>query len=218
MGIRNQEKFNYYSHLAGGIAAIVGTIYLAKLASSSASALITALIYGFSLVFLFSASTLYHIFKKEENELSFWRKMDRLAIFFMIAGTYTPICYFCMEGYWRWTMIAIQWGLVGFGLISQLFFPRAPRALYVLIYIVMGWATLFPLQQVLANMSLVEEVLLFTGGAAFTLGGLIYAVKRPRLVPGVFSFHELFHVMILIGGVLHYAMIYQVYFQIAASA
>jgi hemolysin III len=218
MGIRTQEAFNYYSHLAGGIAALVGTIYLAKVASGSASMLITALIYGLSLVFLFFASTLYHRFKKEDNELSFWRKMDRLAIFFMIAGTYTPICYFCMEGYWRWTMIAIQWGLVGFGVISQLFFPRAPRTLYVLIYIVMGWATLFPMQQVLENLSLLEEVLLFTGGGAFTLGGLIYAVKRPRLVPGIFSFHELFHVMVLIGGVLHYTMIYRIYFEIVAGA
>ena len=191
---------------------------MANVASGSASMLITALIYGFSLIFLFFASTLYHIFKKEDNELSFWRKMDRLAIFFMIAGTYTPICFFCMEGYWRWTMIGIQWGLVGFGVISQLFFPRAPRALYVLIYIVMGWATLFPLQQVLANLSLLEAVLLFAGGGAFTLGGLIYAIKRPRLIPGIFSFHELFHVMVLIGGVLHYAMIYQVYFEIATAA
>lgn len=216
--MRTQEAFNYYSHLAGGIAALVGTIYLAKVASSSASMLITALIYGLSLVFLFFASTLYHIFKKKDNELSFWRRMDRLAIFFMIAGTCTPICYFCMEGYWRWTMIIIQWGLVGFGVISQLFFPRAPRTLYVLIYVIMGWVTLLPMQQVLANLSLLEEVLLFTGGGAFTLGGLIYAVKRPRLVPGIFSFHELFHVMVLIGGGLHYAMIYRVYFEIAASA
>ncbi len=216
MGIRVSESFNFYSHLAGGIAAVVGTIYLAKIASHSASMLITALIYGISVVFLFSASSLYHVFKKEENELSFWRKMDRLAIFFMIAGTYTPICYFCLEGSWRWSIIAIQWGLVGFGVCSQLFFPRAPRMLYAVIYLGMGWVALFPMKQVLANMSLVQEVLLFTGGFAFTLGGLIYAIKRPRLVPGIFSFHELFHVMVLIGGVLHYAMIYRVYFEIIA--
>ncbi len=218
MKIRTQEAFNYYSHIAGGIAAIVGTFYLAKATSHSAPMLITALIYGLSSVFLFSASTLYHIFKKEENELSFWRRMDRLAIFFMIAGTCTPISYFCMEGYWRWSMIAIQWGLVGFGLISQLFFPRAPRTLYALIYIIMGWVTILPMKQILANMTLSQEILLFTGGAAFTMGGLIYAIKRPRLVPGIFSFHELFHVMILIGGVLHYAMIYRVYFEIATHA
>ncbi len=214
MGDKTQESFNYYSHMAGGIAAFIGTMYLAKLASHSMSMLVTAIIYSLCVVFLFSASTLYHIFKKEENELSFWRKMDRLAIFFMIAGTYTPICYFCMEGHWRWAMITIQWSLVGFGVISQLFFPRAPRTLYVLIYIIMGWATLLPLKQVLANMSLLQEVLLFTGGAAFTIGGLIYTFKRPRFIPGVFSFHELFHVMILIGGALHYAMIYRVYFEI----
>jgi hemolysin III len=188
----------------------VGTICLARIASHSASMLITALVYGISLVFLFSASSLYHAFKKEENELSFWRKMDRLAIFFMIAGTSTPVSFFCMEGNWRWAMIAIQWGLVGFGGISQLLFPRAPRALYAAVYIIMGWTILFPMKQVLANMSPLQAVLMFTGGGAFTIGGLIYAIKKPRLVPGIFSFHELFHIMVLIGGVLHYAMIYRV--------
>ncbi len=213
MGIRVSETFNFYSHLAGGIAAVIGTVYLARIASHSAAMLITALVYGLSVVFLFSASSLYHVFKKEENELSFWRKMDRLAIFFMIAGTYTPVSYYCMDGNWRWTMIAIQWGLVGFGVFSQLFFPRAPRMLYALIYLGMGWVALFPMKQVLANMSMVQEILLFAGGGAFTAGGLIYAIKRPRLLPGFFSFHELFHVMVLIGGVLHYAMIYRVYFE-----
>jgi hemolysin III len=216
MRIRTQELFNFYSHLAGVIAAIVGTIYLAKVASHSASMLITALVYCVSTVFLFAASSLYHVFKKEENELSFWRKMDRLAIFFMIAGTYTPVSYFCMDGNWRWIMIAIQWGLVGFGVVSQLFFPRAPRVLYAFIYISMGWAALFPMKQVLSNMSALQETLLFAGGIAFTIGGLIYAIKKPRLFPGIFSFHELFHVMVLIGGVLHYAMIYRVYFEIIA--
>ena len=214
MGLRAQETFNFYSHLAGVIAAVVGTVYLARVASHSASMMVTALIYGMSIVFLFSASSLYHVFKKEENEISFWRKMDRLAIFFMIAGTYTPVSYFCMDGNWRWTMIGIQWGLVGFGVISQLFFPRAPRTLYAFIYISMGWAALFPMKQVLANMSVSQEVLLFAGGVAFTIGGLIYAIKKPKLLPGVFSFHELFHIMVLIGGALHYAMIYRVYFEI----
>ncbi len=216
MRLRTQETFNFYSHLAGVIAAVVGTVYLARVASHSASMMVTALIYGMSIVFLFSASTLYHAFKKEENEISFWRKMDRLAIFFMIAGTYTPVSYFCMDGNWRWSMIAIQWGLVGFGVFSQLFFPRAPRTLYAVIYISMGWAALFPVKQVLANMSVSQEVLLFAGGVAFTIGGLIYAIKKPRLVPGVFSFHELFHIMVLIGGALHYAMIYRVYFEFIA--
>jgi len=211
MKVKTQELFNVYSHLAGMIAAVIGTIYLAIEASYSASALVTALIYGISVVFLFSASALYHAFKKQENELSFWRRMDRLAIFFMIAGTFTPVCYFCLDGTYRWAMIAFQWSLVGVGVISQIFFPRAPRTLYAVIYLFMGWSGLFTIKQVLANMSVSQTVLLFSGAGAFTLGGIIYALKRPRLIPGVFGFHELFHIMVLIGGVLHYAMIYGVY-------
>lgn len=211
MKIKTQELFNFYSHFAGMIAAVVGTVVLAIVASFSTSGLITALIYGISLVFLFSASSLYHAFKKQENELSFWRRMDRLAIFFMIAGTFTPICYFCLEGTARWAMIAFQWSLVGVGVISQIFFPRAPRTFYAIIYLFMGWSGLFTIKQFLDKMSVSQTVLLFTGAIAFTLGGIIYAVKKPKLVPGIFSFHELFHIMVLIGGVLHYAMIFGVY-------
>jgi hemolysin III len=210
---KTQESFNFYSHLAGVIAAVVGTVFLALVARYSASTLITALVYGSSVVFLFLASSLYHAFKKEENELSFWRRMDRLAIFCMIAGTSTPICYIYLDGPWRWSMMAIQWGLVGFGLVSQLFFPRAPRVLYAIIYFVMGGIALIPIKRMLACMTTVQGVLLFTGGLFFALGGLIYTIKKPKLVPGVFSFHELFHIMVLIGGGLHYAMIYIVYFQ-----
>ncbi|MBP7341655.1 MAG: hemolysin III family protein [Syntrophaceae bacterium] len=211
MKVKTQELFNCYSHLAGMVAAVIGTIFLAVVASDSASGLVTALIYGISVVFLFAASTLYHAFKKEDNELSFWRKMDRLAIFFMIAGTFTPMCYFCLDGAWKWSMIAFQWSLVGFGVISQIFFPRAPRKLYAVIYLLMGWSALFTIKQMLANMSASQAVLLVSGGLAFTLGAIIYAIKKPKILPGVFSFHEVFHVMVLIGGVLHYAMIYGVY-------
>jgi len=98
MTIKTQEVFNVYSHLAGALLALAGLVFILRVADASTPALITALAYGLSMVFLFSASALYHAFKKEENEVSFWRKMDRLAIFFMIAGTYTPICYFYLEG------------------------------------------------------------------------------------------------------------------------
>ena len=188
MKVKTQELFNFYSHLAGMIAAVIGTVYLAMVASRSASGLVTALIYGISVVFLFSASSLYHAFKKQENELSFWRRMDRLAIFFMIAGTFTPICYFYLDGAYKWSMIAFQWSLVGVGVISQIFFPRAPRKLYAVIYLFMGWSWLFTIKQILANMSLSQVVLMFSGGAAFTLGGIIYAIKKTKNTSRHFQF------------------------------
>jgi len=209
--IKTQEKFNFYSHLLGMIAAVIGTVFLVKEAVGSASLIATALIYGLSLVFLFSASSLYHAFKTKENELSFWRRMDRLAIFFMIAGSYTPVCYFFLDDDWRLPMIAIQWGLVGFGFLTQLFFPRAPRIIYAMIFLTMGWMLAIPMEQVLNAMTSVQSHLLIIGGIAFSAGAIFYALKRPLIIPGIFSFHELFHVMVLIGGGCHYALIYSAF-------
>lgn len=209
--VKSHEAFNFYSHLAGMVAAVVGTVFLVMAATGSASMIVTALVYGLSIIFLFSASSLYHAFKKQENELSFWRKMDRLAIFFMIAGSYTPVCYFFLDDNWRLPMIAIQWGLVAFGVCSQLFFPRAPRMIYAVIFLIMGWMLVFPMQQIIDSMSAHQVTLLFTGGVAFTLGAIVYAIKKPLMLPGIFSFHELFHVMVLVGGGCHYAMIYSAF-------
>lgn len=214
--IKPEERFNFYSHLAGMVAAIIGTVFLVNKATGSASLLVTALIYGFSISFLFLASSLYHAFKKKDNEVSFWRKMDRLAIFFMIAGSYTPVCYFFLEESWRLPMIAIQWSLVAFGFFTQVFFPRAPHVIYALIFLAMGWMLMFLLNQVLAMMSPMQSTLLFVGGGFFTAGAIFYAIKRPLMLPGIFSFHELFHVMVLIGGSCHYAMIYSAFSNAAA--
>jgi hemolysin III len=211
MAIRPHERFNFYSHLAGVGAAVIGTAALAFVAGYSAPTLATALIYGFCVIFLFSASACHHAFKKAEDELSFWRKLDHFAIFCMIAGTYTPVCHLYLEGAWRWSIIGVQWGLVGIGLLLQIFFPAAPRILTTSLYIVMGWIAVIPLRQILTAMTVGQAALLFAGGVAYTLGGVIYALKRPRLVPGIFSFHELFHLLVLTGAALHYALIFTAY-------
>lgn len=208
--VRTQEAFNFYSHLLGMLAAAVGTFFL-LLRADSTSLVVMAIVYGLSVVFLFLASSLYHAFKKQENELSFWRRMDRFAIFIMIAGSYTPVCYFFMEDAWVVPMLAVQWGLVAFGIFSQIFFPRAPRVLFAGIYLTMGWLLLIPIKQVLNAMDASQQTLLFAGGAAFTLGAIFYAIKRPLIIPGIFSFHELFHVMVLIGASCHFAMIYSAF-------
>jgi hemolysin III len=209
--VKSQEAFNFYSHLLGMLAAIVGTVFLVSNATGSLSLMITALVYGCSVIFLFLASSLYHAFKAQENGLSFWRKMDRFAIFIMIAGSYTPVCYFFLDESWRLPMIAIQWGLVGFGLFSQIFFPRAPSYLYAIIFLTMGWLLALPMKQVLSNMTVMQSYLLIVGGIAFSAGAVVYAIKRPVMFPGIFSFHELFHVMVLIGGACHYALIYSAF-------
>jgi hemolysin III len=214
--VKSEELFNFYSHLIGMVVAIIATIFLLYTASGSVSMVAVAAVYGFSVIFLLLASSLYHFFKTEDNELSFWRKMDRLAIFFMIAGSYTPVCYFFLDDDWRLPMISVQWALVAFGMLSQIFFPRAPRMIYAAMFLIMGWLVVLPISQILENMSENQVSLLFSGGVAFSLGALFYAIKKPLLFPGIFSFHELFHVMVLIGAGCHYALIYSAFSTVAS--
>ncbi len=216
MYIKTEESFNFYSHLVGVAAFAIGTVFLISVASGSLGCLLTSIVYGISGIFMFSASSLYHAFKKHDNEISFWRRMDRMAIFFMIAGSYTPVCYIYLEGPWRWGMIIAQWSLVGLGLLTQIFLPRASRVLYAAIYSLMGWLLIFNVRDILAVMPQIEIILLFVGGAAFTLGAIMYASKMPRLVPGRFSSHELFHIMVLIGVGCHYGLIYNAVFNVSA--
>jgi hemolysin III len=206
---KREELFNVYSHLLGTLAGIAGTVLLIIAAAGSTAHLLVVLAYGVSVIFMFSASSLHHMFKINENDNNLWHRMDRLAIYFMIAGTYTPVCFLYLEGGWRWTMIGIQWGLVLFGFVSQVVFPGASRVLYSVIYLVMGWLAVIPLHRLVEAMTAGEILLLVSGGLIFTAGGIIYAIKRPLLYPGRFSFHELFHVLILLGVVCHYLLIYR---------
>jgi hemolysin III len=166
------------------------------------------LIYGLGAICLFLASTMYHAKKQEENQINVWRKLDHVAIFFMIAGTYTPIAYFYLEGAWFWSIVGVQWGCALAGLFFKVFYLKAPRVLSPILYLLMGWMAVIPLNILWHQMPTVSFVLLFSGGAAYSIGAVMYAIKKPNPIPGKFGFHEIFHIFILIGAILHFLMIY----------
>ncbi len=209
MLLKREESFSSLSHLAGAALALVGTLVLA-LRSHSAALLAVALIYGLSMTFMFSASALYHAFKTEEGGTGFWRRLDHLAIFFMIAGSYTPLCWIHLTGGWRWSILGVQWGLVLLGLVFKLFFINAPRFIVTGIYLVMGWVAVVAVKPLLASMSAWNMWLFFFGGVFFSIGAVFYAIKRPNLVPGFFGFHELFHVFVVLGAGIHYLTVYRI--------
>jgi len=206
---RREELFSVFSHLLGAAAALIGALVLA-LRSQGPALLAVSLIYGLSMTFMFSASALYHAFKTDEGGRGFWRRLDHLAIFFMIAGSYTPVCYVHLSGSWRWGILGVQWGLVLLGVVFKLLFIGAPRAVVALIYLVMGWIAVIPLRQLLASMSTCDLVLFFGGGVAYSVGAAFYAAKRPNPLPGLFGFHEIFHVMVLLGAGIHYVAMYRI--------
>jgi hemolysin III len=205
--IRKQEKISVYSHLAGIFAAIAGSIYLLYAARSSAAHVAIAIVYGFSGILLFTASASYHALKQQENELSLWRTLDHSAIFFLIAGTYTPVCYVYLSGYWRWSVIILQWLLVIAGLCLKFFYLKAPRFLSTLIYLLMGWIGIVAIREFLATMPAIAVFYLFAGGMSYTVGAVCYALKKPVFRSGR-GFHEIFHLFVLLGWAFHYLLVY----------
>lgn len=208
MFISAKEKISGYSHLIGAAAALAGMVLLAYMARGSRELLIVSLVYGLCAVFIFSASALYHALKKSENEVSLWRRLDHIAIFFMIAGTYTPVCYIFLEGGWRWAILIIQWTVALLGLLFKIFYLNAPRWFYTALYVIMGWVAIIPIMRFINAMPLSVALYALAGGIAYTTGALLYAVKRPAFKSKLFGFHEIFHLFILLGAGLHYLMVY----------
>jgi len=207
MQIPRKEKISAYSHAAAVPVMIAGTIIMIIISGENISHKIVAIIYGFSAVALFTASFLYHSKKQAENETSIWRKLDHSAIFILIAGTYTPICYIYLDGWTRWGILIAQWSLVFSGIIFKLFFINAPRFIGTMIYLAMGWIVVIPIKQLYTNMPGDIMSFLVAGGLAYTLGAVIYALKKPDPLPGYMGFHELFHFFIVAGAMFHLVMI-----------
>jgi hemolysin III len=210
VAFQKSDLINFYSHLLAALLALAGYIVLLCNSGGSPTKLVLSSIYSLCAIFIFTCSAVYHGQKAGEDERNPWRRLDHIAIFFMIAGTYTPISYIYLDGWWRWGIIGAQWLLVALGLVFKLVYIQGPRWLTTAIYVVMGWMLLLPLiwGPLLANMPAGQLWLLLGGGAAYTLGAVFYAIKKPNPVPGVFGFHEIFHLLVIAGAVLHYLMIY----------
>ncbi len=204
--MKKNEYVSFYTHLAGFILSIFGTFFLLFLTWGDFDLFFVSLIYGLSISFLFLSSSLYHAFKREEGETSIWRRLDHFAIFVMIAGTYTPISYIYLSGAWAWSLIILQWTLVFAGFFFKFFALKAPRFLYTLIYLVMGWVGIISVGSLFPAMSGLAISLLILGGLSFTTGAVFYMVKKPVLSPG-FGFHEIFHIFILLGGIFHFFLV-----------
>jgi hemolysin III len=207
MAINRGERFSHYSHLGGAVAGVAGLGLLVVLTWGRWGYFAVSMIFGLAFITLFTFSALYHAYKKCENEINLWRKLDHIAIFIMIAGTYTPVSYVYLDGGWRLAMFVIPWGLALLGVFFKLFWLRAPRVLSPVLYLGMGWMAIMPLKELFQAMPLFNFILLGAGGVAYSIGALIYGFKRPNPVPGVFGFHEIFHAWILIGAILHYTLI-----------
>lgn len=202
-----REPVNSLTHWGGAILAVIGLIALLIVGWSTPAKIISLAIYGVSLIFLFSASATYHMVQVKDKALEIFRKIDHAAIFVLIAGTYTPFCINAFEGFWKWGMLSIVWSLAVIGIIVKIFYIRAPRWLNAGIYILMGWISVLAGGQMLAALPAWVLTWLITGGVIYTLGAVVYMTKIFNFKPGVFGFHEVWHIFVLLAAAAHFVAV-----------
>ena len=207
-----REPVNSLTHWAGAMLALIGLIALLVVGWGTPVKVISLAIYGTSLIFLFSASATYHMVQAKDKALEIFRKIDHAAIYCLIAGTYTPFCVNAFSGFWKWGMLSIIWSLALIGILVKVFTIRAPRWLNAGIYLVMGWLCIGALGQMITVLPVWVMGWLFIGGAVYTLGAIVYITKIFNFIPGVFGFHEIWHILVMLAAAAHFVAVMGVAF------
>jgi hemolysin III len=203
---RLREPVNGLTHLAGALLASVGLVVLLATAARAdrADQLVAFGIFGFSLIALYAASALYHLLPLSPRGIAGLRRLDHMMIFVLIAGTYTPFCLLALDGAWLVGLLCLIWGLALCGIVLKLFWMDAPRWLSVMLYLGMGWLALVAAPVLFRAVPIGGIVWVLAGALVYSAGALIYGLKRPNLVPGVFGFHELWHLFVVGGSACHF--------------
>lgn len=194
-----EEIFNSVSHGVGVILSIAALTLLIVFAviRSDGYGLAGAIVYGISLILLYSMSMVYHIVRNFKAK-KILRIFDHCSIFVLIAGTYTPYLMVCMENPMRWIIFGIIWGVTVIGIILNAVGLERFRKLSMICYIGMGWAIVFSIKQIASVIELPGVILLVAGGIVYTLGIIFYVLKKYRYM------HSIWHLFVLGGSVCHY--------------
>lgn len=209
MKCKIREPFNGFSHLLGALLSIAGLIFLVKraLEYETVSYLVSFIIFGVSLILLYTASALYHLLQVSERVTKALRYIDHMMIYVLIAGTYTPICLISLQGKQGTILLISIWGIAIIGMIIKAFWLNAPRYVSTLIYGVMGWIVVITLPNLIPSLTLPGFGWMLAGGIFYTIGAVIYGLKWPNFSSKIIGFHEIFHLFILAGSFSHYWLI-----------
>ena len=198
-----EEILNSASHGVAAIASIIGLIALIINISNQEWMLFSAIVYGVSLIILYTSSTLYHGLRNEKIKHVF-RILDHCSIFVLIAGTYTPILLISIGGSTGWWFFGIQWTLVLIGIVFKLFYTGKYESISVFIYIIMGWMVVFKWDYLTNAISDSAFNLVLAGGIIYTIGIFFYLFDSK-----IKYFHFIWHLFVITGSILHYIVIFK---------
>lgn len=198
-----EEVGNSITHGIGVFLGVIGLMFLIVFAHQEGTTMhvISFSVFGATLILLYLISTLYHAFSDLKLKKLF-QKLDHIAIFLLIAGTYTPICLTVLTGSWRWTILSMVWGGALLGILLKVFFTGKLKILSTVIYALLGLIVIVAIKQVYSSMTMEGFVLLVLGGV-FYLGG-IYFYLRDQIK----FFHVIWHLFVLAGSTFHYFAVF----------
>ncbi len=192
------------THLGAAILALIGLVILMVMSWNETPKLVSSLIYGISLILLFGASATYHLTVAKPKVIAILRKIDHAAIYLLIAGTYTPFCINAFSGFWKWGLLIIIWSLALIGIGIKIFLINVPRWINAGVYLIMGWLVMAAIQEMLKTLSATTLTWLVIGGVTYTLGAIVYITQKMDFKPGVFGFHEVWHIFVMLAAAAHY--------------
>jgi hemolysin III len=197
------EKFNTWTHLAGAVLALAGSVVLIVKGALSGDAwkIVSFSIYGATLVLLYSFSTLYHNAARGRMK-RFLQKLDHNAIYLLIAGSYTPFTLVSLRGPWGWSLFGVVWGLALLGIFQEIWLKRKTRIVSLVIYILMGWVALIAVVPLVNTLMWAGFAWLAAGGVAYT-AGIVFFVNDEKFR----HWHGIWHLFVLAGSALHYCAI-----------
>lgn len=210
--LKFREPINGFTHFIGAILSLIGLILLIRKADTFISnmelGILSAIIFGISLILLYSASATYHLIIASKEKIAFLRRLDHSMIFILICGTYMPFCLLVLTGSTRIIFTSIIILITIAGVVFKMLWFNCPRWLSTAIYIAMGWFSVLLISPLYHTISLSGVLWLVAGGVAYTIGGIIYAIKPKFLEFKHLGFHEIFHLFIMLGSLLHFICIY----------
>lgn len=211
MGKYVREAVNGITHLIGAILAFAGLLALViktTIKDPSIMSLSAVIIFGISLILLYSASATYHLTIAGDDRIKFLRKIDHSMIFILIAGSYAPFCLISLKGIEGFILFGILLFIAILGVCFKLIWFNCPRWISTLIYVAMGWMAIFVIKPLYHSLSIDGLILLVAGGLAYTVGAVIYGLKPSFLKFKNFEYHEIFHLFIMLGSILHFICVY----------
>ncbi len=206
-----KDPISGLTHLIGAILSFIGLILMVYEAAIAGKPwqVVSFAIFGASMILQYTASTIYHWLPLSPKGTKVLRKLDHMMIFILIAGTYTPICLIPLRGPWGWSLFGSIWGIALAGFSFKLIWLEAPRWLSTFIYGIMGWLVIVAVWPLIHVLSFAGLMWLAAGGFFYTVGAVIYGIKKPNPWPEVFGFHEIFHAFVLFGSFCHFWLMYR---------